>query len=286
MVVSSNDHDTHDPPGIGELLSYGCLCIHFSVVDAKAGCRCRAYTQNGHNERTKNCWARANFHAEDSGADEGAGGGLDFAPDPLRHDDAGHVRAELAVGGEAHGVAAEEAEEFGVGFGAVDEGVDAAWLGEEASLDGDGVAEFAADFGLPGGLVAGEGFGGEVGLGGVVVGFGDGGEDGGGGEVARDHGEVDAFGGEGVDHAGGVAGEEDAVGVGRVEGAGDGDGEGAVVFRVGGAGGEAAGLHVFDEGEVVLAGATADVFDEVVGAGAEAEVDVVLLGEDVAVAVA
>ncbi len=87
-----------------------------------------------------------------SGSDERA----DFAPDPLGHDDAGHVRAELLVGGEAHGVAAEEAEELGVGFGAADEGIDAAGLGEEAALDLDGVAELAADLALPGGLVGAE----------------------------------------------------------------------------------------------------------------------------------
>ena len=165
----------------------------------------------------------------------------------MRHDDAGHVRAELLVGGEAHGVTAEEAEELGILFCAVDEGIDATGLGEEAALDGDGVAEFGADFGFPGGLVAGKRAGGEVcGWGGFAQGKGGrgggflrgqfcagvfhGGEDGGGGEVARDHGEVNAFSGEGVDHAGGVSGEQDAVGVGAVERAGNGDGEGAVVF--------------------------------------------------------
>lgn len=69
------------------------------------------------------------------GADEGAELAGDFAPDPLRHDDPGHVAAELLVGGETHGVAAEQAEELGIGLGAADERVHAAGLGEEAALD-------------------------------------------------------------------------------------------------------------------------------------------------------
>ena len=92
--------------------------------------------------------------------------------------------------------------------------------------------------------------------------------------------------GEGVDHAGGVSGEQDAIGLGGRERARDGDGKGAVVFGVTLAGGEAASPHLLDEAEVMLFGAAANVLDEVVRAGAEAEIDVVLLGEYVTVAVA
>ena len=77
-----------------------------------------------------------------------------------------------------------------------------------------------------------------------------------------------------------------SVWVGAVERAGDGDGEGAVVFGVALAGGEATLLHPLHEGEVMLFGAAADVLDEVVRTGAEAEIDVVLLGKYVTVAVA
>ena len=45
-------------------------------------------------------------------------------------------------------------------------------------------------------------------------------------------------------------------------------------------------IHLIDEAEVVLFGAAADVLDEVVRSGAEAEVDVVPLGKYVTVAVA